>query len=303
MTAKILFSISFFISGFTLNAQQRYLDQKPPGMVAEIFAPGLISTESLEHASPAFSPDGKTVLWSVMKLPSYQLYLKEMNFVNGQWTPAHSPSFSDTSTNEVYPCFSPDGNFLFFSSDRIENASTAKKNRLWYAKRTNDGWSKAQLLDSVRLEFGIYANSITKNWKRYFSAGPMGSMDWNIYASEAGGPPKRLPAHVNSPGYDDGPFIAPDESYLIFETDRQGTIGGSLDLYISFKKNNGDWTTPVNMGTAINTQGSERFAKVSPDGKYLFFGRNTGNGFDIYWISTNVIEGLKKQNDSAGKPD
>ena len=36
-----------------------YLGQEPPGMVAEIFAPGIISTEESEINS-AFSPDGTT---------------------------------------------------------------------------------------------------------------------------------------------------------------------------------------------------------------------------------------------------
>ncbi len=272
-----------------------YLNQQPPGIIAEIFAPGMLSTEALEHASPVFSPDGKTVFWSIMKLPSYQLYLKEMNLVNGQWTPAHTPSFSDTSTNEVYPCFSPDGNILYFSSDRSENSSESKKNKLWFVRKINEGWSDAKVLDSITFEYGIYANAVSKNWKRYFSGGPNGSLDWNIYETEKGNAPRRLPTHINSPGYEDGPFIAPDESYLIFETDRPGTVESSIDLYISFRNKDGDWTIPMNMGPTINTKGSERFAKVSNDGKFLFFGRNTGNGFDIYWISAAIIDGLKKK--------
>jgi hypothetical protein len=49
----------------------------------------------------------------------------------------------------------------------------------------------------------------------------------------------------------------------------------------------------MNMGPRINTASAERFARVSPDGKYLFFGRNIGQGFDIYWISANIIADLK----------
>lgn len=42
-----------------------YLGQKPPGMTPEVFAPGIIATCYHEHSSPAFSPDGKEVYWSV----------------------------------------------------------------------------------------------------------------------------------------------------------------------------------------------------------------------------------------------
>ncbi|MBA4054168.1 MAG: hypothetical protein C0490_05600, partial [Marivirga sp.] len=58
------------------------------------------------------------------------------------------------------------------------------------------------------------------------------------------------------------------------------------------------WGIPLNMGPKINSAGSERFARLSPDGKYLFFGstRNssaTNWGFDIYWIDAGVIDELR----------
>lgn len=48
-----------------------YLGQAPPGKEAVLFAEGMISTTSFEHSAPVFSPDGKTVLWSIMKMPSF----------------------------------------------------------------------------------------------------------------------------------------------------------------------------------------------------------------------------------------
>ena len=106
-----------------------------------------------------------------------------------------------------------------------------------------------------------------------------------------------LPAGINSDGYEDGPCIAPDESYLIFESGRDGA-DGSLDLFIVFKDADGQWGTPVNMGPEINTAGYERFPRLSPDGKYFFFAsdRNKGAdrvGYDMFWIDAKVIEALR----------
>jgi hypothetical protein len=92
-----------------------YPDQKPPGMVAQVFAPGIISTDAIEHSSPALSPDGKTVLWAIMKMPSYQTRLLEMNFANNKWSLPHAPSFSDTTANEVYPIFQQLVTVYFFA--------------------------------------------------------------------------------------------------------------------------------------------------------------------------------------------
>jgi Tol biopolymer transport system component len=98
---------------------------------------------------------------------------------------------------------------------------------------------------------------------------------------------------INTEHYEDGPFIAPDESYLIFESERPGGIGGSIDLYISFRKDDGSWSVPVNMGETINSDKTDRWARVTPDGKYLFFGSNRNGNMDIYWIDAKIISNLK----------
>jgi Tol biopolymer transport system component len=272
-----------------------YPDQKHPGMTAQVFAPGIVSTAIIEHSAPSFSPDGKTVFWAIMKMPSYQTCLLEMNFINNKWSPAHSPSFSDTTANEVYPNFSPDGNTLYFSSDRNDNSTSATSNKLWYINKTANGWSHPKPMDTLVFK-NTYASSMALSGNRYIAGGPQGNPDWNIYKTDHSGKSNPLPPHINTKGYEDGPYIAPDETYLIFESDRNNSgIENNIDLYISFRKKDSTWAEPANMGPKINSAYAERFAKVSPDGKYLFFGRNPGNGFDIYWISANIIGELKKQ--------
>jgi hypothetical protein len=48
----------------------------------------------------------------------------------------------------------------------------------------------------------------------------------------------------------------------------------------------------VNLGAVINTSTDERFAKISNDKKYLFFGQFNNNNFDIYWVDIKVIANL-----------
>ena len=43
-------------------------------------------------------------------------------------------------------------------------------------------------------------------------------------------------------------------SYIIFTSPRAGGFG-EIDLYIAFKKADGEWTDGINMGPAINTDG------------------------------------------------
>ncbi len=138
--------------------------------------------------------------------------------------------------------------------------------------------------------------------------------------------PAKIGKPVNSPYPEIAPFIAPDESYIIFTSAGRADGKGELDIYITFHKKNGSWTKPKNMGDKVNTKFSEKFASVSYDGKYLFFvssrervlppDYNSDNYSpeesekmkkfynstkikpyycDIYWIETKIFDDLKPE--------
>ncbi|MEW5250565.1 TolB-like translocation protein [Microbulbifer sp. 2201CG32-9] len=104
-----------------------------------------------------------------------------------------------------------------------------------------------------------------------------------------------LPTVINNGAYTAHPFIAADDSYLIWDSERDDGYGGK-DLYISFKQADGSWSTSFNLGNTINTAATETGAYVSPDGKYLFFNRTPGkvsNEGDIFWVDAQVVESFR----------
>lgn len=101
-----------------------------------------------------------------------------------------------------------------------------------------------------------------------------------------------LNAPINSMHHEVDPYIAPDESYLIFCSDRPGGFG-KADIYVSFRRENGSWTPPVNMGSKVNTPYQEYIPYVTPDGKYFFFTTNKSGNRDIYWVDAKIIEKFK----------
>jgi len=114
---------------------------------------------------------------------------------------------------------------------------------------------------------------------------------------------EKLPDVINRHNSDqDGaydPFIAPDESYIIFSSIRSGGYG-QADQYISYNRN-GSWTNPKNLGSSINSNAIEYGSYVSPDNKYYFFSRPAGWGpnaaADIYWIKIDeLIDSLRYTN-------
>jgi hypothetical protein len=97
---------------------------------------------------------------------------------------------------------------------------------------------------------------------------------------------------INTGAFEIGPYIAPDGSFIIFESNRPGGKG-EIDFYICSRNSDDSWSEAINPGNTINTEDSERFPGISPDGKFLFY---LGHTMDIYWVDAKVIEALKPKN-------
>ena len=105
--------------------------------------------------------------------------------------------------------------------------------------------------------------------------------------------PEKLSDNINKLQYAAHPFVAPDESYIIFDAQPQD---GNAELFISFRDNDKKWTKPVKFGSDFNTSQNELCAFVSRDDKYLFFSRMSPGKGDIYWVDAKIIETLRPKN-------
>ena len=274
-----------------------YLGQQLPGDIPVVFAHGIISTDStIEHGSPTFSPDGNEVYWQSNlrhKGKETKIFLKTMRRLEDQWTAPVPSSYGGM------PAFSPDGNKLYFISDETEEAKG-----LYFIEKQGENWSEPKSLNLIarfpELKY-LYGPSITSNGTLYFFGHAEGLESMNnfgIYRSEfINGnyvKPELLPASINAAegALNWTPFIAPDESYLLFSSNR---LNNQQDIFISFRQSDGTWTEAHNLGEAINTNRGERFPSVSPDGKYLFFTRWVASGNeDAMWVSANIIDEIKE---------
>lgn len=286
-----------------------YLGQQPPGDTPVLFAPRIISTGK-EHSAAMFTPDGNEV-WFGRLYPPAIYYMKREA---GKWTEPQIAPFCDTSTTSLYPVLSPDGNQIFFSSDRPVSRQGDRLSRgnyhLWLVKRMAGQWSDPEPVDE-RINIGRRQScgSMASNGDLYFASFVDGaSMD--LFCSKAVDGDYSVPRNlneINSPEPDHSPFVAPDGSYLIYSSFRGGH--GRSDLFISFRSDNGGWTNPRNMGSKINSAYKDEFPYVTPDGKYLFFNSNRPSSLNpkpiengpgnIYWVSISIIDELKQSVSNA----
>ncbi len=94
---------------------------------------------------------------------------------------------------------------------------------------------------------------------------------------------------MNTPAFDGDFYIAPDESYIIISAKETKTY--ECELWISFKKKNNTWSDPKSLGPLINKGLAHRFGQyVSPDGKYLFYTKGTGEAdCNFYWVRFDTL--------------
>jgi len=252
-----------------------YLGQKPPGSTAEVFAPNIIQTKCFE-AFGVFTPDLKEFYYiSGCDRKSQKLvaYKQENNI----W----SKSIVGSRVGE--PAISPDGKIMYLGEK--------------YMERTNTGWSEVKTLEAPFKDIPIMRLTVSSKGTYYFDYTGNADGEGLIRSSRLIDGKREVPValskEINSGKLTAHPFIAPDESYLIWDSVRDDGYGRS-DLYISYRQKNGSWGKAINLGNKINSEYSDVFGNVTPDGKYLFFYRGLGSGnLDIYWVDAQVIETLR----------
>jgi len=248
----------------------------------QLFLPWIVNTSAFEM-NASFSKSGKKFYYSVAD--PYQNYnaIVSVKKRKRMWGNPEVVSFSG-----IYSDFDPflthDENRLYFCSRRPLQEGIDKTNdaNIWFVQKDNDAWGEPQALNAnINSEFDEYYISVSKNGSIYFSSTrPGGVGSWDIYFSQdQDSTVKNIGKPVNSAYREWDPFIAEDESFIIFTSDREGGFGGG-DLYISFIDNNGNWETPKNLGEKINTSDYEYCPSITHDMQYLYFSRFGGSSVD-----------------------
>jgi hypothetical protein len=277
------------------------LDANIPIDTPIVFGEGIVSTDNYEFAI-TFTPEMDEIYFTRRK-PEEDNKIYAMQLTDGKWSNPQPAFFTGTEGWDFEPHINPKGDKLYFGSTRPLN-DTMKSSGLyqWYSKKEAQGWSTPIPLEKPFIDRTItmYLTSSEKG-NLYFTTGEKGDKpeEWVIYNSVLTDGQyqeiKRMGKEINATGnWIAHSYIAPDESYIIYDFKSDLGFGGS-DLYISFNKN-GKWTKPYNLGPKINTDQTEMAASVSPDGKYLFFHRGGDDTGDIYWADFRLIKENIEQN-------
>jgi WD40 repeat protein len=246
----------------------------------ELVQPGVFSTGAGE-LPPTFSPDGKQAYWSV-STPTYArwIVILQSQLVGGKWQrPAVAP-FSGQWI-DADPFFTEDGKRLYFLSRRpLTSAEPERGYRIWYVDREANGWSPPVALPAHVNDSDMHYVAPVRSGSVYIAgirndSNNQGDLYRVPFVNGAWAAPVNLGPVVNAPTiHDTTPYVAPDESYIIYASTRPGGVGG-LDLFITFREGDG-WSTPRLLPEPINSRVRDFCPIASPDGQWLYFSSDRG---------------------------
>ncbi|MET3663861.1 hypothetical protein [Caulobacter sp. 1776] len=221
------------------------------------FLPGVVDTPATE-VRPAFSPDGRCILWGSITTKDDWKILQTCREGDG-WSKPAAVAF-DSPANEFDPAFSPDGRTVYFFSNRPGGLGG---DDLWAVQR-----------DPKTLAFGTprnlgprfntpgdeWAPSPTNDGKLIFSSsGHGGAGGQDLFEGELSGeaPVRNLGPGVNGPQDDfDGALLA-DGKRLVFSSGDLKAERGVL-LHVATRGADGTFAgraplaAPVNCSAEIN---------------------------------------------------
>lgn len=192
-------------------------------------------------ANASFTADGKHIYFcrnsmNLSKNKTYTMQLYTAETTDGEhWSNIESLSFCDLNINYFYPAVSPDGRFLFFSSDKSGDSNGGLD--IYMSRLLKKGWSKPENLGpKINTSAHEICPFYTKSGKLYFcSKGHLGYGGYDIFVTERDTNNNwKKPINVGLPinsAYDDISIaFSPDGQLGTFTSSRTGA-GDDIFLF------------------------------------------------------------------------
>lgn len=224
-----------------------------------------VVNSTTDELNVVLSPDGQLLYYTRRNHPENtggskdqgDIWVSEKN-AEGQWTPAYNlKAVNNTKRNSIIGFMDAgramiiiDGQEFALSYFNKGQWSTPTPFKIPYFSSKSDELSASISADGKHFLFGME------------SFGNYGVEDIYISLMKSDGSwtsPKNLGSTINTQNQEITPYLAPDNKTLFFASN--GHDGeGSFDIFMSTRLDDTwqQWSTPVNLGSQINTKGRER---------------------------------------------
>ncbi|MFN8437759.1 MAG: OmpA family protein [Cytophagales bacterium] len=210
---------------------------------------------------------------------------KPLNF-----TPKALPANVNNNILQYFPSVTADGKTLVYTSSN--SFSLTGNEDLMVTKLENEKWTNptsiSSKINSSRENEGTASISGDGKTLVFTGCGRRDSKgNCDLYISYKIGDEWTSPTNmgnINSNEWDSQPSLSADGRTLYFVSMRRGSMG-EQDIYVTYKKESNEWSTPKNLGTKINTIENESSPFIHPNGTTLYFasnGRPCMGGLDMF---------------------
>lgn len=218
------------------------------------------------------------------------------------WSKSQPINDINSAFNEGAPELSADGSLLIFTACAInqDNEYTGNKRGygscdLFYSQKIGGTWTPPlNMGKSINSWHWETQASLSANGRTlYFVRGKRAAnnpkpKELDIFYSELNengewSVAKKMSEVINTSGHESSVMIHPDGETLYFSSDGHYGMGGE-DIFVSHREE-GQWTTPINLGYPINTHKDENSLTVLASGDIALFASDRAGGFgglDIY---------------------
>jgi len=260
----------------------------------------VINTQYPEY-SPLISADGQMMIFTSRrpsttggKIDPYDMKYYEDIYIshkdNGQWSkPECMDEPLNTDDHDATVGISYDGQHLFLFKDK-------RNGDIYESILIGDRWSKPRRLPrKINSSFHESSGCYSFDGKSFYfvSENPdesYGKKDIYVSRLKENGSwsdPENIGATVNTPYNEEGVFLVPDGRTMYFSSEGHSTMGG-YDVFRTQKDEQGNWSTPENLGYPVNTPDDDVFFVITASGKYGYMSSARKGGYgstDIYKIT------------------
>ncbi|HFA51261.1 MAG TPA: flagellar motor protein MotB [Bacteroidetes bacterium] len=200
---------------------------------------------------------------------------------------------------EYLPTLTADGEKLIF---------TKRKRGLedfYISHKINGEWQKAVPIESVNTPENEGSQTVSADGKLLIYTGcnrkggyGMCDLYFTEYKNGEWTPVKNIGPPINTNQWEGQPSLSADGQILYFCRDPKGGRG-NIDIWVSYRMENGEWGAPKKLPETINSKGKEQVPFLHPDGQTLYFSSDGHPGMgkaDIYF--SRLLE-----NGEWGKPE
>ena len=255
---------------------------------------GAVVNSPFVDQSPELSKDGLSLYFASNRPGGYanlDLWVSQRISLDGPWGPPQNlgPVINGSGSNAA-PHLTRDGHWLYFVSNRSGGLGSFDLMVSWREDVHDDFAWQTPVNIGPPVNTADWQGKITNHGNDFFFPSGPATGPLDLFLTELRDGVFQTPtliAELSTSADERAPSIRADGREIVFVSNRAGGLGNS-DIWASTRPGDGrPWSTPVNLGAAVNSAFNDVGPSLSGSGDLLFFDSNRpgGSGAQDIWVA------------------